>query len=66
MKILKLPVETKIACGCGCVFEFDMDDVEQIGCYTYADVVNKVHSKLAVDCPFCKHRHIIQDIIIAI
>lgn len=50
MKILKLPIDTKIRCECGCEFEFDTDDV----------IVNSYYSdcnerkQYYVNCPFCK------------
>lgn len=58
MKILKLPVDTKISCECGCEFEFEIDDTQQQGYYTTDGLT---YSKIVVDCPFCKQRHIIQE-----
>lgn len=58
MKIIKLPVATIIKCDCGCTFEFDTDDIEQIG---YEMLNGTTYSRLVVDCPFCKKRHTIQE-----
>ena len=58
MKIIKLPIETKITCECGCEFEFDTDDIEQIG---YVLLDGTTYNHLIVDCPFCKQRHTIQE-----
>ena len=58
MKILKLPVDTKISCECGCKFEFDVDDVERHVCLFGDDCV---YSRITIDCPFCGSRHTLQE-----
>lgn len=58
MKIIKLPIETKITCECGCEFEFDYDDIEQ-DVYWASD--GFVYSRDIVKCPFCKHIHVLQE-----
>ena len=58
MIIYKLPVDTQINCECGCMFEFNTDDVMS---FTYYEN-NKEHYHMAVECPFCKDRHIIHKI----
>lgn len=51
MKILKLPVDTKISCECGCEFEFEPEDVGVDLFYTESEEANKHYH---VTCPFCK------------
>ena len=61
MKVLKLPIDMKINCECGCDFEFDTDDIEQVG---YTLMNGTTYSRVVVDCPFCKCRHILHEKII--
>lgn len=58
MEIIKLPVDTKIICECGCEFEFNTNDVEQVG---YEILDGTVYSRVVVDCPFCQYRHTLQE-----
>lgn len=65
MKILKLPVETTVVCDCGCEFEFDASDLIQHGYFISEGFRGgRTHSRLVVDCPFCKISHTIQEKII--
>lgn len=58
MKILKMPVETTIKCGCGCMFEFDFEDliIKTIYCLNEPET-----SIVAVKCPFCGISHILKN-----
>ena len=58
MKIIKLPIETKITCECGCEFEFDIDDLEHQVSWTNNELI---YSRTIVDCPYCKHRHTLNE-----
>ena len=58
MKILKLPIETRINCDCGCEFEFDMDDIEHQG-IVCGEL--RVYTRAVIDCPFCHKRHTLQE-----
>lgn len=61
MKIVKLPVEFKgnrVICECGCVFEFDFNDVEfgfEIKFDEKQNCIRRFKNKNEpfVECPFC-------------
>ena len=53
MKILKLPVDTKISCECGCEFEFEPEDVKVSSMFSN----NIQHNFYYIHCPFCKKSH---------
>lgn len=56
MKILKMPVETTIKCGCGCMFEFDCEDLI-INTIISLNGPEMIH--VAVKCPFCGINHVL-------
>ena len=62
MKIVKIPFDRQIKCSCGVEFEWANKDLKhklysQIkGCREY--YITEVY----VECPFCKHNHIIKSI----
>ena len=53
MRILKLPIVTRINCECGCEFEFDAEDV--IVSTIFAD--NTEYNHYYIHCPLCKKTH---------
>ena len=63
MKILKLPFEMKVECSCGCIFEFDYEEID-IQCYQNLTLDGDRHfvRRLEIPCPICHKIHDLQDI----
>lgn len=52
MKIIKLPCETTVTCKkCGCVYEFNSEDIDIIKYEALDHTYN--YCKIYVKCPFC-------------
>ena len=61
MKIIEYGISRNIMCPCGCVFEFDADDIQNDAIFGdhLGTSLQMVNVTTYVNCPICKRQHIL-------